>query len=233
MSTTRESAATATVHEEVPAPSTWSRAARRSAATALVVSPLLALAAFLTAPTFEERAARLADVARDPGPYQLASALFIASFPFTLGAVVVKMLLARKGSPRLAWAGGVLAAAGVLGHAVVAGIELMTDAAVAGGLDVGDVVRVDAEISGAGVIVAAIMFLPFTLLGFVLLAAALWRSRAVPIGVLLLLAGLLVLDLAVDQPVAGYACLLAAHVWIAAVVLRGGYQRPRRIRSKG
>lgn len=200
-------------------PRSWSRPARAAAAGVLVLSPLLSAAGTLVAPASGDRGERLARVAEDPAPYELASALQLASLPFAAAAVVVVTLLTLAGSRRLAVVSGVLGVVGVIGHGVVAGIETMTDAAAAGGVDLAVLGVVDSELSGAPVVVAAILFIPVSVVGYLLRAIALWRSRAVPALVAALFAVWLPLELA-DLPYAAPALGVLVGAALAVVVLR-------------
>ncbi len=214
---------------EAPSQS-WRPAGRAVAAGLLVLAPALVLASLLVAPRFDDRVARLESLAQDPSRFELASALATLALPLGVGSALALVLLALPRAPRLALAGGSLTVAGVVGKSVVTGIEIMTDGAVSGGIPVADVARVDADLGGAPVVVAAVMFLPCAVLGLALLTLALWRSRAVPLGVVVLLAGMLVFDVGLDRASVGYGCFLAAQTWIAVLVWRGGYLRPQRPR---
>ncbi|PPK92189.1 hypothetical protein CLV92_11651 [Kineococcus xinjiangensis] len=210
-----------------PVAAEWSRGARTAAAGVLVAAPLLELVSGLLVSRSGDRAAWLVAVAADPGRPHLAAALALVALPLALGAVLVKVLLALRGSPRWAWTGAVLAAIGLIGHAVVVGMEMVEKAMVIGGLDPAAVVVAGEQLSPP-VLVAAVMFIPCSVLGIVALVVALWRSRSVPRGALLLILAMLVLDLGLGWAAAGSALLVVANAWIAVTVLRGGGARPAR-----
>jgi hypothetical protein len=78
--------------------------------------------------------------------------------------------------------------------------------------------------SGAPVIAALLMFLPGALLGVIILSVALWRSRAVPRGAILLLPLFALLDFFLDLGLIGHAVGFIAAAWIAWGILQAGGQ---------
>ena len=199
-------------------PRSWSTPARAAAALVLIASPALGAASALVVPSFEDRADRLAEVAADPAPFELASALQVASLPFAAAAVVLVSLLTFAGSRRLSVISGVLGVVGVIGHAVVSGIEVMTDAVAGGGLDLDALAALDAELSSPPAIVAAVLFIPVSVLGYILRGVALWRSRAVPIVVVVLFAFWLPIDF-VGIPYAAPVLSVLVGTALAVVVI--------------
>lgn len=199
-------------------PRSWSNPARAAAALVLVASSLLVAASALVAPSYDERAERLAHVAADPAPFELSSALQIAALPFSAAGVVLVSLLSFAGSRRLSVIGGVLGLVGVVGGAVVAGIELMTDAVAAGGLDLTKLAAVDANLMSPPVIVAAVLFIPVSVLGYIVRGVALWRARAVPAVVVVLYALWLPVDF-VGVPYVAPALGVLVKTALAIVVM--------------
>jgi hypothetical protein len=81
----------------------------------------------------------------------------------------------------------------------------------------------DAVARSAVGLTLTVAFLGGTLVGVVLLVIALWRSRRMPIGALVLLLVFPLVDLALPAqpgPVISHLVLLASFVWIAAALLR-------------
>lgn len=210
-------------------PRSWSRPARVAVALVLVVSPVLNAASALFAPSFDERAERLARVAADPVPFEFSSALQVLALPFAAAGVVIVSLLTFSGSRRLSVLGAVFGVVGVIGHAVVVGLEMMTDAVAAGGLDVGALAAVDSELASPPVIVAAVLFIPVSVLGYVLRGLALWRSQAVPAVVVGLFALWLPIDFVGVPYVAPVLGVLVGLALAAVVLTRStGRKAPRR-----
>ncbi len=192
--------------------------ARVAVALVFVASPVLNAASALVAPSFDQRAERLVRVAADPAPFEFSSALQVLALPIAAAGVVLVSLLTFSASRRLSVLSAVFGIVGVIGHAVVVGLEMMTDAVAAGGLDVGALTAVDAELASPPIIIAAVLFIPVSVLGYVLRGLALWRSRAVPgvvVGLFALWLPIDFLDVPYLAPVLGVLVGLA----LGAVVL--------------
>ena len=67
-----------------------------------------------------------------------------------------------------------------------------------------------------------IMFIVCAVLGVVVTAVALWRSRVVPRAVPILFVVFIVTAAALSQPLLGYVIALVAATWIAYTVVRAG-----------
>ena len=67
-----------------------------------------------------------------------------------------------------------------------------------------------------------IMFIVCAVFGLLVTAAALWRSRAVPRAIPLLLVAFIVLDVPLSQPLIGHVVALVAAVWVAYSIVRAG-----------
>lgn len=206
-------------------PRSWSTPARVVAALVLIASPALGAASALVVPSFDERADRLAEVGADPAPFELSSALQVAALPFAAAAVVLVSLLTFTGSRRLSVLSGVLGVIGVIGHAVVSGVEVMADAVAAGGLDLDALAAADAELASPPAIVAAVLFIPVSVLGYVLRGVALWRSRAVPAVVVVLFTFWLPIDF-VGVPYAAPVLNVLVGTALAVVVMSCSAGRP-------
>jgi hypothetical protein len=77
-------------------------------------------------------------------------------------------------------------------------------------------------VSIAPAIAMLILFIPGAFFGLITLAAALWRSRAVPRGAILLIPLFILKDFFLQMGVLGHAIALAAACWIASSVLLAG-----------
>jgi hypothetical protein len=71
------------------------------------------------------------------------------------------------------------------------------------------------------------LFIPGAFFGLVTIAIALWRSRAVPRGAVLLIPLFIITDFFLQQGLIGHAIALIGAVWIASAVLRAPVQAKR------
>jgi hypothetical protein len=201
----------------------WSRGARLTAASALVAGGALSAVADVAVPTYDDQASRFAAMAEDPAPFRIATLFDLLGLPFLLASVIVLLLLARHRSPRLAWVGGSLATAGVLGLAVAMGIEMVELVALDEAADVATVQRLDDAVVASWFVAPVVALFLAAYPGLLILAVALWRSAAVPRGALLLLVVFLVADLGFLGPIPSPVVIwMAALVWMASSVLRAG-----------
>lgn len=212
--------------------SSLSMPVRVAAAATLVLGFGLHLASvvILDVPHGGDPTAWLTWVADEPGSAQFSKALDVLFVPFMVGGVVVYVLLGRLRSPRLAWVGGVLFAAGLVGLATHEGYEAFAYTLVIdGSLDPEATVAVMLESSPADA-AAQILFLSGLAIGLPLTVLSLWRSQAVPRGAALLLLLFLVVDLA-GRRVESHLLGLAGAAWIAVAVLRA--PRVEMVESEG
>ena len=149
------------------------------------------------------------------------------ALPFLLGTALVFVLLSRGRSPRLAYTGGILLAIGFVYLSAVAGYETLAVMLVQDGrFDVPALSEALDEPSPAAMVMF-LMFIPFALFGLLTSAAALWRSRAVPLGAVLLIPAFIVVDFFLNEGFgivpssAAHGIELVAFSWIASAVLRG------------
>jgi hypothetical protein len=196
---------------------------RLAAAGTLVLGAAFQLAAFLTMPTHDETLERLTWVADHATRAELSKAFDILAMPFLIGTAVVYVLLARERSPRLAWAGGLLLALGMVGLSMIQGLETLEFAvATDSGIDLATFAAVVDDLSTLPAAVLFVMFIGGALFGLLLSTAALWRSGAVPRGAVLLLPLFIVVDLFLGRPVEGHVVSLVAALWFATAVLQAG-----------
>jgi hypothetical protein len=85
--------------------------------------PGLQFAALSLEPASEATIDRLRWIADHLGQANLAKLCDLLAMPFLLGSALVYLLLSRKGSPRLAYAAGILLGTGLIGLTAVQGAE--------------------------------------------------------------------------------------------------------------
>lgn len=204
----------------------WSRLGRIAAAATLVIGAACQLTSFGLTPDFGDTAERLAWIAEDTAQAQASKVFDVLAMPFLVGTAIVYLLLARRRSPGLAWAGGILLVTGMVGLSMVQGAETLLYAlADDGRFDLTALGDAMDEISTPSAIAMLLLFLPGAFFGVVLSGAALWRSRAVPRGAVVLMYLFLLVDIALSRGFIGHVFSLAAATWIAVTVLRS---RPAR-----
>ena len=200
---------------------------RAAAAGTLVLGAALQLAAFLTIPDHDETVDRLRWVAANPDQADASKLFDVLAMPFLFGTVLVYVLLSRRRSPRLAYAGGVLLGCGMVGLSMLQGFETLEFAIASDGrIDPARIAGAVDDISSAPAIAMLLLFLPGVFFGLLTMAVALWRSGAVPRGAVLLIPAFMVTDIFLQQGVAGHAIALVGAAWIASAVLLTPPTRP-------
>jgi len=193
---------------------------RAAAAGTLVLGAALQLASFLTIPNHDETADRLEWIAANPSQADASKLFDILAMPFLFGTVLVYVLLSRRRSLRLAYAGGILLGCGMVGLSMLQGYETLEFGLVTDGrfalATLADAVD---DISSVPAIAMLLLFLPGVFFGLLTMAVALWRSRAVPRGAVVLIPAFMVTDIFLQQGVAGHAIALVGAAWIASAVL--------------
>ncbi len=180
--------------EESPAAgfTPWGRIA---AAATLVIGAACQVVAFLAIPQFASTTDRLQWIADNEAQANLSKTFDVLAMPFLLGGVLVYVLLSRRRSPRLAYAGGILLGCGLVGLAMVNGTEVLEFAlAQDGRFRIAALADVADNISTAPAIALFVLFIPGLFFGLLLTTVALWRSRAVPRGAVALLPVFFVTD---------------------------------------
>jgi hypothetical protein len=81
------------------------------------------------------------------------------------------------------------------------------------------------ELSSAPGVVMLLLFIPFAFFGLLTMTVALWRSRAVPRGAVLLIPAFIVVDLFLSRGLEGHVISLVGACWIASAVLLAGRVR--------
>lgn len=196
---------------------------RLAAAGTLVVGATFQVLAFALIPDYSKTLDRLQWVAAHPAQAQVSKTFDLLALPFLFGGVIVYVLLGRERAPRLAWTGGILLGLGMCGLMAVQGYETLEFALVHDGrFDLRALADVVDNLSTAPEIAMGIMFIVCAVLGIVVTAVALWRSRAVPRGIPLLLVVFIVVDAPLSQPLLGHVIALVAASWLAYSIVRAG-----------
>ncbi len=198
----------------------WTPAARYGAAAALSLGGLFWMASELIHPN-GSGVDQMQWTAAHPTLSGLAISLDMLGTALLVFATPIWLLLGRPGSPRLAWAGAIAGAFGMTAQAMIHGVEVA-----------GYIVATDGRIDratfdtvfnsadgGIPVVVFMIMFLGGAFAGTALAMVALWRSRTLPRGSILLLLAFLAANLVpVKLPTTIIGA--AALCWMAAAIVR-------------
>jgi hypothetical protein len=168
----------------------FTRAGRLAAAATLVLGATCQVIVFAVEPQHSHTVDRLRWIAAHPDRANVAKLFDVLAMPFLLGGVLVYVLLSRQRSPRLAYAGGILLGCGMVGLSMAQGLETLAfGLAEDGRFDLKALAhRVDNLTIAPGIAIL-ILFLPGAFLGILTISAALWRSRTVPRGAVVLLPG--------------------------------------------
>lgn len=167
---------------------------RTVAGLCLIVAPLVLGAALLLHPG-EGEAGLVESIAGNPGLIVASSLLIIFSSVLFVPALMGILNLVRGRGVTLVHIGVGLMLIGVIGHAVWTTFQIVMAALLQSNLDQS---QLAAAVEGGGpppvgLMVGLFMFLGGFFLGLLVLAAGLWRSRAVPrwvaVGLVLVLAG--------------------------------------------
>jgi hypothetical protein len=197
----------------------FTRGGRLAAIATLVLGASFQVAAFATIPDFDETDERLRWIGEHTTRADISKVFDVLAMPFLLGGVLVYVLLSRRRSPRLAYAGGALLGLGMVGLSMIQGLETL-EFALAGDsrFDPGALAKAVDDLSTPPAIVVGIMFLGGVLFGLLVTVAALWRSRAVPRGAVVLILVFIVTDIALQRPLIGHVIALVAAAWIATAI---------------
>jgi hypothetical protein len=144
----------------------------------------------------------------------------ILAIPFLLGSAAVWFLLSRVRSTRLAWSGLVLLVVGLVGQAMIEGVEMIGyTVARSGKIDLSTYSDVTNSPVGLPGTIFQLMFFVGTSLGIVLSMVALWRARTLPVvaGILLLVFQVVSM---VGLPFPATVIALAGLAWMAIAIVR-------------
>lgn len=205
----------------------WTRLGRAAAAATLVLAASCQLAAFVTEVQHSKTIDRLEWIADHPVRANVAKTFDLLAMPFLFGVVVVYVLLSRERSRRLAYTGGIVLAAGLVGLTAAQGFEVLEFAlAEDGRFDLNSLADAVDNLSSAPAIAMLLLFLPGVFFGLLTMAVALWRSQAVPRGAVILIPVFIATDIFLQQGVLGHAVALVGAIWIASAVLLAGRCAP-------
>ena len=212
--------------EKRPGSISWQRRGRYAAAAAFVGSSLLWFVSDLIA-WAAHGVGRVAFTQTHPQLVGLALSADMLSVPLMFGTVVVWYLLGTVASPRIATAGAVLLTCGTAGQAMLIGVDVaqyVINTHAGEQLSPGAFDVALNESMSLPFVVFFVLFYIGAFLGTLVCMVAVWRSRTLPRGALLLALLFLVASI-VGVPVAT-AIELVACVWFAAAILRGPQLRP-------
>lgn len=212
------------VPELAASPATrFTRVGRLAAAGTLVLGAAFQLGSFVSEPQTDRTIDRLNWIADHPDRADLTKVFDLLAMPFLIGTVFVYVLLSRQRSPRTAYAGGILLGSGMIGLSAMMGFETLEFMlAQDGRFDLAALADAVDEFSTPPPLIMLALFLPGAFFGLLTMTVALWRSRAVPIGAVLLLPGFIVVDFFLQMGLFAHALSLLAACWIAWAVLHAG-----------
>jgi hypothetical protein len=194
-------------------------------ASSLVLAPILILAGSLMAMDvdFDDRAEVVARAVENPGMWQLRTLLAMFGFMLLVPAAIAAGRLVRHRRPVLALLSTLLIGASAI---VIAGAILHEfTLAAAAGLDVEVIAEYDTQVDELGGLVALVPMFFAGLVGLLLLAVGLWRSRATPLWTPILLAVSILGGFFLEPGIVSAifeAGLVAAFLGIAWCYLRAG-----------
>ena len=158
-------------------------------------APMALLLAFLVHPGAAPEDL-VATVAAEPGRIQASALLTLLTALLFVPALIGVLRVLRHRGVVLGHLAVALSIIGVIGHAVFAGFQIILSFALESGVDEAALASMVEGTPSIGFVVVLLTFLVGFLLGMLLLAAALWRSRSVPVWVPFGLVALVVADLA-------------------------------------
>ncbi len=208
------------------------RGLRWPAAVVLLLGGGLQLTEFLLEPEQSDSHARVQWWLTHGTRLQLSQALGLVAVLLLLIGVCVLWRLAREDSRRLASVALVMTASAMVGLAAVHGIELAAYWAARSAGESAAVSILDVQSPGIAGTVGFIMFLPMAVIGNLVMAVALWRSRYVPRPVAWLLVAFVLLDFVAGQGVISHATTFAQGILLAWAVVTGYQRSPRTPRRR-
>jgi len=195
---------------------------RLGAAATLVLGAAFQLAAFIAEPKHDETVDRFQWIADNPERADLAKLFDVLAMPFLFGTVIVYVLLSRERSRRLAYAAGILLGCAMVGLSMIQGYETFAFTVVQdGSFDLAALADAFEETSPPA-IAMLLLFIPGAFFGLLTMTVALWRSRAVPRGAVLLIPAFIVVDLFMSRGLEGHVISFIGACWIASAVLLAG-----------
>jgi len=139
----------------------------------------------------------------------------------------VYLLLSRTRTPRLVWFGALVLGCGLVGLSMSEDYETLEFRLATDGLiDLTTLAHTVDNLSTAPEIAMGVLFLAAILIGILATIAALWRSRAVPRGAVVLMFVFVVIDVPLQRPLTAHVIALVAASWIAWSSLSGPQRQP-------
>jgi hypothetical protein len=146
----------------------------------MVVGPLLVLAAFIVSPAIKSNsAAQVAEVARHQDRFLMATLLSLAAVVLVIGATLGLMHMLREREVAYGHVGGGLAMLGLLATTAGIGAQLMLWPMVRDGVQLADVSAWHSLTHDSATVIPLIICSWFAVIGFIVLAAGLYRAHAV------------------------------------------------------
>jgi hypothetical protein len=146
----------------------------------MVVGPLLALAAFIVSPAIKsDSAAQLAVVARHQDRFLLTTLLSLAAVALVIGGTLGFMHMLRERGVAYGHVGGALALIGLLATTAGIGAQMMLWPMVRNGVQAADVSAWHSLTHDSATMIPLIVVSWFAVIGFIVLAAGLYRAHAV------------------------------------------------------
>jgi hypothetical protein len=192
---------------------------RWTMAAVLVGGATLQLVEELMEPPFANDGARFDWMAAHTTTHAVSVGVGLVAVPLLIAAVLLLGQRARR-MPRLARAGVALCVVGFCGLAAVHGFEAAEIAVLDAGVPAATVANAAGSIQPALAVPLMAMFLGGLTIGLPLLMVALWRSRSVPRGAILVLFVFMLVDFAGPEmafPSHGFSFI--AFVWIAVAIV--------------
>jgi hypothetical protein len=205
--------------------------ARWTAAALLTVGGLLQVAEFALEPATGSSADRVAWWAAHPSQIGLSQAVGILAIPFLIGGFLTMARLTRQHSRRLTAVAVTLLTGGMVGLAIVHGVEMVANWLVQSGNTQAALGVLDITQPGVPGVVSFVLFLVGAMGGSLVMLVAQVRSRYVPRLAPVFLLAFMVLDFAVGSGLVGHVVGLASGVVLAWSVVTGYVRTPRGTRA--
>jgi hypothetical protein len=191
------------------------------AAAVLVGGSTLQLVEEMIEPPFADDGQRFAWLATHTTLHSIDIAIGLSAIPLLIAAALLLARLSWK-MPRLARIGAACNVVGLCGLAAVHGFEAATIAVLDAHVPAATVAAAAANVQPALAIPLGIMFLGVLTVGVPMMLIALWRSRTVPRGAIVVAFGFMALDFyGPEIPFPAHGLLFISYVWMAASLAFG------------
>ena len=153
---------------------------RMIAGCCMVAGPLAVLGAFVVSPAIHSDAReQLASFAAHPDRMLIAALATLVAVALMVGATLGLMHMLRERMAALGHAGGIMALVGLVAYAALAGASLLAWQMVSDGVQATDVTAWDGFANATATVIALVVASWVGAVGFVVLAAGLWRAHVV------------------------------------------------------